>query len=104
MIYDFFYAITNDWCTADIMTELTVGFGIVFVALSPFFIAVFRNSYFIDKMSRKSKKRNKNNQDDFQRQFSIILGEHERNNEVEECRKEIEELKAEIARLKKNKK
>ena len=42
-------------------------------------------------------------QDDFQRQLSIILGEHERKSEVEECRKEIEELKAEIARLKKQK-
>ena len=54
-------------------------------------------------MSRKSKKRNKKNQDDFQRQLSIILGEHERKSEVEECKKEIEVLKAEIARLKKQK-
>lgn len=59
MIYDFFLAITNDYDIADIMTDLTVGFAIVFVALSPLFIVVFRNSYFIDKMSRKSKKRNK---------------------------------------------
>ena len=100
MIYDFFYAITNDWCTADIMTELTVGFGIVFIALSPLFIVVFRNSYFIDKMSRKNKKKQKNS---FDSQLTKLLGETSRNNEVAECKKEIEELKAEIARLKKQK-
>ena len=100
MIYDFFYAITNDWCTADIMTELTVGFGIVFIALSPLFIVVFRNSYFIDKMSKKNKRKQKNS---FDSQLTKLLGETSRNNEVAECKKEIEELKAEIARLKKQK-
>ena len=100
MIYDFFYAITNDWCTADLMTELTVGFGIVFIALSPFFIVVFRNSYFIDKMNKKNKRKQKNS---FDSQLTKLLGETSRNNEVAECKKEIEELKAEIARLKKQK-
>ena len=101
MIYDFFLNLTNDYGIADIMTELTVGFGIVFVALSPLFIAVFRNSYFIDKMSRKNKRKQKNN---FDSQFTKLIGDTSKNNESYEYRKEIEELKKEIARLKKEKK
>jgi len=101
MIYDFFLAITNDYDIAYAITGLTVGTAILFVVISPIFIGVLRNSYFIDKMSRKNKRKQKNN---FDSQWTKLLENTSKNNESYEYRKEIEELKKEIARLKKEKK
>lgn len=100
MIYDFFYLITNDADVSDMMTILCVFFIIGFIVLSPLFFSSFRNARFIDKMNKKSKKKQSNS---FDVQFAKLIGNAGKQDEVSECRKQIAELKAELERLKKSK-
>lgn len=100
MIYDFFYLITQDSDVSDMMTILCVFFIIGFIVLSPLFFSSFRNARFIDKMNNKSKKKQSNS---FDVQFSKLIGDAGKKDEVSECRKQIAELKAELERLKKSK-
>ena len=100
MIGRFFVSIWG-WDLGGFMALLFMVFGISFICVIPFFIPVFRNSYYINKMNKRNKKRQK---DDFNTQLSKLVGDSKKDMEISECKKEIEELKAEIARLKKDKK
>ena len=92
MIYDFFVSVWG-WDLGSTMSLLFMIFGISFICLIPFFIPVFRNSYYINKMNKRNKKRQKDN---FNYQLSKLIGDSKD--------AEIESLKAEIERLKKEKK
>ena len=74
---------------------------VVTIVLFPLCLPLLRNTYFIDKMNEKNKRRQKDN---FNYQLSKLVGDSKKDMEISECKKEIEELKAEIARLKKDKK
>ena len=100
MIGDFFYSVWGP-DLGDFMLGIFMVTVICLVCLIPFFIPVFRNAYFIDKMNKKNKRSGKS---DFSRQLSKLVGDAKKDMEISECKKEIEELKAEIARLKKDKK
>ena len=100
MIYKFFYLITKDDSISEMMAVLCVFFIIGFIILSPLFFWSFRNARFIDKMNKKSKKKQSNS---FDVQFAKLIGDAGKKDEVSECRKQIKELKAEIERLKKSK-
>ena len=100
MISRFFYS-TFGPDAGDFYLTLFTMLVICLVCIIPFFIPVFRNAYFIDKMNKKNKRSGKS---DFSRQFSKLVGDAKKDMEISECKKEIEELKAEIARLKKDKK
>ena len=71
------------------------------IVLFPLCLPLLRNTYFIDKMNEKNKRRQKDN---FNYQLSKLVGDSKKDMEISECKKEIEELKAEIAKLKKDKK
>lgn len=102
-LYDFFYWVSGSDDVAGIITIFIIFTAICFIILFPLLYPVFRNTYFIDKMSRKEKKRKRKNQDDFQKQLRAILAERAREEETAAYRKEIEELRAEIEKLKKQK-
>ena len=102
-LYDFFYLVSGSDDVAEIITFFIIFTAICFIILFPLLYPVFRNTYFIDKMSRKEKKRNRKNQDDFQKQLRTILADRAREEETAAYRKEIEELKSEIEKLKKQK-
>ena len=102
-LYDFFYWVSGSDDVAEIITIFIILSAICFIILFPLLYPVFRNTYFIDKMSRKEKKRNRKNQDDFQKQLRTILADRAREEETAAYRKKIEELKSEIERLKKQK-
>lgn len=93
MLFDFFENLTGDYDIAGMITDFVVVTGIIFLFVIPFLIPVFRNSYFIDKMNKKNKRQN----NDFNTQLSKLLGDTEKDIE-------IEALKAEIERLKRGKK
>ena len=100
MISRFFYSTFGSDAGDFYLTLFTV-LVICLVCLIPFFVPVFRNAYYIDKMNKKNKRKQKN---DFDRQLAKLVGNTAKDMEVSECKKEIEELEAEIARLKKEKK
>ena len=102
-LYDFFYWVSGSDFVAETITFFIIFTDICFIILFPLLYPVFRNTYFIDKMSRKEKKRNRKNQDDFQKQLRTILADRAREEETAAYRKEIEELKSEIEKLKKQK-
>jgi len=92
MISRFFYS-TFGYDAGDFYLALFTMLVICLVCLIPFFIPVFRNAYYIDKMNKKNKRKQKN---DFDRQLAKLVGDTKD--------AEIEALKAEIERLKKEKK
>ncbi|MBO6099956.1 MAG: hypothetical protein J6P07_01310 [Spirochaetaceae bacterium] len=92
MISRFFYSTFGPDAGDFYLTLFTV-LVICLVCLIPFFIPVFRNAYYIDKMNKKNKRKQKN---DFDRQLAKLVGDTKD--------AEIESLKAEIERLKKEKK
>ena len=91
MLFDFFENLTGDYDIACIITDFIVLIGIVFLFVIPFLIPVFRNSYFIDKMNKKNKRQN----NDFNTQLSKLLGNTEKDMEIEALKAEIERLKRE---------
>lgn len=92
MISRFFYS-TFGPDAGDFYLILFTMLVICLVCLIPFFIPVFRNAYYIDKMNKKNKRKQKN---DFDRQLAKLVGDTKD--------AEIEALKAEIERLKRKKK
>jgi len=92
MISRFFYS-TFGSEAGDFYLALFTMLVICLVCLIPFFIPVFRNAYYIDKMNKKNKRKQKN---DFDMQLTKLVGDTKD--------AEIEALKAEIERLKKEKK
>lgn len=92
MISRFFYS-TFGSEAGDFYLALFTMLVICLVCLIPFFIPVFRNAYYIDKMNKKNKRKQKN---DFNRQLAKLVGDTKD--------AEIEALKAEIERLKRKKK
>lgn len=91
MLLDFFENLTGDYDIACIITDFIVLTGIIFIFVIPFLIPVFRNSYFIDKMNKKNKRQN----NDFNTQLSKLLGDNEKDMEIEALKAEIERLKRE---------
>lgn len=91
MLFDFFENLTGDYDIAGMITDFVVVTGIIFLFVIPFLIPVFRNSYFIDKMNKKNKKQN----NDFNTQLSKLLGDTEKDMEIEALKAEIERLKRE---------
>ncbi len=92
MISRFFYSTFGSDAGDFYLTLFTV-LVICLVCLIPFFVPVFRNAYYIDKMNKKNKRKQKN---DFDRQLAKLVGDTKD--------AEIEALKAEIERLKREKK
>lgn len=91
MLFDFFENLTGDYDIAGMITDFIVVAGIIFLFVIPFLIPVFRNSYFIDKMNKKNKRQN----NDFNTQLSKLLGDTEKDMEIEALKAEIERLKRE---------
>lgn len=91
MLLDFFENLTGDYDIACIITDFVVVTGIIFLFVIPFLIPVFRNSYFIDKMNKKNKRQN----NDFNTQLSKLIGNTEKDMEIEALKAEIERLKRE---------
>lgn len=91
MLLDFFENLTGDYDIACIITDFVVVTGIIFLFVIPFLIPVFRNSYFIDKMNKKNKRQN----NDFNTQLSKLLGNTDKDMEIEALKAEIERLKRE---------
>lgn len=91
MLLDFFENLTGDYDIACIITDFIVLTGIIFIFVIPFLIPVFRNSYFIDKMNKKNKRQNNG----FNTQLSKLLGDNEKDMEIEALKAEIERLKRE---------
>lgn len=91
MLFDFFENLTGDYDIAGMITDFVVVTGIIFLFVIPFLIPVFRNSYFIDKMNKKNKRQN----NDFNTQLSKLLGDTEKDIEIEALKAEIERLKRE---------
>jgi len=91
MLFDFFENLTGDYYIAGMITDFVVVTGIIFLFVIPFLIPVFRNSYFIDKMNKKNKRQN----NDFNTQLSKLLGNTDKDMEIEALKAEIERLKRE---------
>jgi len=101
MILDFFYWLSPE--EGDTWASIFAMFVICALCIFPLMLPVFRNSYFIDKMDKKNKKRR--NKSDFDIQFNKLLGESKINaDKCEEYEKAIKELRAEIAKLKQERK
>lgn len=97
MIHDSFYLITQDSDVADILTAFLATLAICFIAVSPLFFTSFRNARFIDKMNKKQKKQGSS----FDVQFSKLIGNAGKQDDISEYKKQLDELKAEIEQLKK---